>query len=104
LQGNCTKINCKNEGKQALIESLHLYPYNWSCWLALLEFVDSISDVVELSNEFEFANSNNEFEEPFLMLECWKIHALNELHCSPETVLPILDPLETIYPKNKYIK
>lgn len=86
----CTQVDCKLEGKQALMESLHLYPYNWSCWLALSEFVDKISIVADISNEFEDS----------FMLECWKVYVLNELHCSPEIVLPILDPLANIHPKN----
>jgi anaphase-promoting complex subunit 8 len=83
----------KEKAKEVLKLSLLSNPLNWSCWLALGEFCDKPSMLLELASSFP----------PSLGLECWKVHELNNLHASPESVLPILDKLAEHTPKSQFL-
>ena len=82
----------KRKGKDALVQSLLSNPYNWSCWLALGEFCEKPADLINLANSFPSSFG----------LECWKIQVLNDLHASPETVLPILDAISQT-PQSRFL-
>ncbi|KAJ3302724.1 Anaphase-promoting complex subunit 23 [Kappamyces sp. JEL0829] len=94
----CLELKMHNKAasaaaKESLLESLRMYPYNWSCWLALSEFCDKPNSISELTKTLPHS----------FPLDCWKIQVLNELHSAPDNVVPVLDHLAATIPQSRYL-
>ena len=83
----------KDKGKDLLVRSLNSNPFNWSCWLALGELCEKPSNLLDLANTFPSSFG----------LQCWKIQVLNDLHASPDSVLPVLDAMTEVAPKSRFL-
>jgi anaphase-promoting complex subunit 8 len=82
-----------HEGMEQLLQSVTLYPFNWSAWLELGSLIDKPE---EIDTIMEQTQQN-------LASLCFRIHTLNEMHQNVEIVLPIINNLLENLPKNKFL-
>jgi anaphase-promoting complex subunit 8 len=88
------KLESAEKGKQALIESVELNPFNWSAWLELASAIEKPTQLEEISEQLTESIAS----------QCFKIQVLNDLQQSPELLIPIFDDLTNTIPNSKFTK
>jgi anaphase-promoting complex subunit 8 len=87
------KLNKLQEGKEALIQSVTLYPFNWSAWLELATLVDKIETLDAILDQLH----------PSLPSFCFRIQVMNDMHQSPDIVAPLIHDLLQTIPRNQFL-
>ena len=88
------KSKNEHEAKRWLLESVNLYPCNWSAWVELNDLVGSLEDLNELKPHFP----------PHVMTMFFSLYA-NQMLCQvDEVVYKLLSDLEGLFPSSLFIQ
>ncbi|KAI8900371.1 hypothetical protein BC833DRAFT_523616 [Globomyces pollinis-pini] len=88
----CKLVDRLDDAKQALIQSINKYPWNWSAWLEL----NSLIETMEMYNEIIVQLPASFVKQAF------EIKTLNDLYQGLEAVEPIIEMQNTLAPNNRF--
>jgi anaphase-promoting complex subunit 8 len=88
------KLKKMEQGKEALLQSVSLYPFNWSAWLELGSLLEKPESVNAILDQLK----------PSLPCFCFRIHVLNDMHQPPELIAPLIHDLMQTIPKNQFLQ